>query len=248
MNIRPILEIIYEDAHILVCKKPPGIATQSRNTRTPDIESLIKRHLYQNNAIKQEPYLAVIHRLDQPVSGLLVFAKTKIAASNLNKQLQAHGFGKHYKAVLTHQPPVTLANQPLIHYMKKDSTNNRSSICEPSDNSAKKAVLNYEIISTPSSCEWNLFSHCNISNLENVTMVHVTLETGRHHQIRLQMSHLGCPILGDTKYHLTSNSNCTNNTSVNDHSVANNWEHIALCAYRLDFKHPITKKNMSFSL
>ena len=102
------LNILYEDPHILVCVKPHGIATQSKSIRYPDMVSLIKNHLAQNSTdsmkscthskSSSEPYLAVIHRLDQPVSGILVFAKTPAAAKDLNKQLQNQGFLHRMKA------------------------------------------------------------------------------------------------------------------------------------------------------
>lgn len=237
MSLPTTLTILFEDEHIIVCKKPAGTATQTRNTRTPDMESLIKRHLYRSATVKKEPYLAVIHRLDQPVSGILVFAKTPVAAKNLNQQLQNKGFSKHYKAILTTQPPEDLAKIPLVHYMKKDAANNISSICDPSDPLAKKASLSYEIINAPSEHDWDLFAHCKIAEaeLDAVSMVHIILDTGRHHQIRVQMSHLGCPIWGDSKYGTVD-------------SAAGNWEQIALCAYGLVFTHPITKKKLTFEL
>lgn len=103
MNTKRI-EILYEDAHILVCIKPHGVPTQSRRAGTPDMESLIKNHICQSAPEKGEPYLAVIHRLDQPVKGILVFAKTPFAAKELNRQLQSHGFGKYYRALADGHP------------------------------------------------------------------------------------------------------------------------------------------------
>ncbi len=227
------LNILYEDTSIIVCKKNAGIATQTKQVRTPDLESLIKRHLYQAEAIKTEPYLAVIHRLDQPVSGILVFAKTPEAAKILNQQLQTKQFGKHYKALLTSPPPNTSGK--LINYMKKDGKNNTSQICSPEDPQGKKGILNYQIIATPCEEDWNLFEHCNITDRKNVTYVQITLETGRHHQIRLQMATLGCSIWGDTKYGYCA-----------EH--ADQWQNIALCAYKLEFNHPVTGLPLLFEL
>ena len=243
MPIRNTLSIMYEDADIIVCHKPAGIATQTKNPRELDMVDLIKRHLYKNatqNTVQNNsgsPYLAVIHRLDQPVSGILVFAKTPAAAKQLNLQLQSHGFGKHYKALLTHCPDETLCNQPLVNYMKKDVRTNTSSICTKNDPLGKKAILNFNIISSPTEEDFALFSHCNLSSdnlsiLALLTAVEIILETGRHHQIRVQMSHIGCPIFGDAKYG----------------TVTQNWEQIALCAYKLEFKHPTTKKELRFLL
>ena len=92
------LNIVHEDDHVIVCCKPSGISTQTSKFGEPDMVSLLKNYLYKNQKEKREPYLAVIHRLDQPVEGLLVFAKTPFAAKELNKGLQGIGFGKYYKA------------------------------------------------------------------------------------------------------------------------------------------------------
>lgn len=229
------LEIFYEDDSIIVCKKPAGAPTQSKSTRTLDMESLIKRHLYQQATIKKEPYLGIIHRLDQPVSGILVFAKTPLAAKNLNLQLQSHNFGKYYSALLSHAPSSQYIGKPLIHYMKKNGQTNTSSICAPDDKSGKKAVLQLEtLLATDAVADtFSLFKHCNIADTTTVTPVRIELETGRHHQIRVQMAHIGCPIWGDTKY---------------GSSTSDQWQHIALCAYKLEFQHPITKKNLTFNL
>lgn len=230
------LEILFEDAHIIVCKKPAGIATQTKSVGSMDMEHLIKRHLYMTSSVKSEPYLAVIHRLDQPVSGILVFAKTPAAAKELNKQLQSKGFGKYYKALVTGDVPREAERKPVIHYMKKDNTSNTSSICDPSDPQAKKAFLTYKIIDTPNQKDIEIFSHSNIPDISLLTLLEIKLDTGRHHQIRVQMAALGCPIWGDTKYASTAP---TEN---------NKWVNIALCAYKLDFMHPITKKPFKFSL
>ena len=92
------IQIIYEDAHILVCHKPSGMPVQTNKIGAMDMVSYLKQYLYRKQEVKQEPYLAVIHRLDQPVEGLLVFAKTPFAAKELSKSLQIHQFGKHYRA------------------------------------------------------------------------------------------------------------------------------------------------------
>lgn len=232
MNKNNTLNILYEDSHIIVCQKPAGIATQTKSARNLDMENLIKRHLYQTSTTKSEPYLAIIHRLDQPVSGLLVFAKTPAAARNLNQQLQHSGFSKHYKAILTAKPLVK--EQALVNYIKKDSRTNISTICNHNDKSGKEARLHYALIEKPAESEYALFQHCQLPSYD-LPMVDIKLDTGRHHQIRVQMAHLGCPIWGDTKYG-TPPSECKN------------WTNIALCAYKLSFSHPISKKSFTFAL
>lgn len=138
------LEILYEDSHILVCVKPHGIATQSKRIGSPDMVNLLKNHIYQSNPSQGEPYLAVIHRLDQPVKGILVFAKTPFAAKELNKQLTSQGFGKYYRALVDGRPPQDEGK--LENYMIKDTKTNTAKICTANTKGAKIARLSYKII------------------------------------------------------------------------------------------------------
>ena len=128
--------ILYEDREILVCSKPHGIPVQSRRIGTPDMESMLKNHLARQG---QEPYLAVIHRLDQPVSGLLVFAKTKKSAASLNAQLTGSSFGKYYRALTEEIPSVPSGT--LRDYIVRDGRTNTSRICSPDTPGAKKRSL-----------------------------------------------------------------------------------------------------------
>lgn len=210
MNLR----ILFEDTHIIVCYKPSGIATQTSRIGSPDMVSLLKNYLHKKN----EPYLAVIHRLDQPVEGILVFAKTPFAAKELNRQMQANGFGKFYKAVLCGKPEKPEGT--LENYMVKDGRTNTSRVCSKEETGAKRAVLSYRI------CD-----EITVDG-ENYPVAEIRLQTGRHHQIRVQMAHMGCPLLGDVKYNPKESS----------------VRQIALCAYRLEFIHPKTKKRMQFEI
>ena len=182
-----------------------------------DMVSLLKNYL-------KGGYVAVIHRLDQPVEGVLVFAKTPFAAKELSKGLQGAGFGKYYKAVLWGIPSHKSAT--LEDYLVKDGRTNTSRVCEPSEKDAKKAVLSYEVIATGK------------DNGKDISLVKVKLDTGRHHQIRVQMANMGCPIWGDTKYGVQDGTKKSNGA----------WQKIALCAYRLEFTHPKTKKQMTFEI
>ena len=112
------LNILFEDSDIIVCEKPHGTATQSRRIGSPDMVNLIKRHIYETSSDKSEPYLAVIHRLDQPVRGILVFAKTPAAAKDLNRQLQNGDFGKYYLALTNGIPSDTSGT--LENYLYKN--------------------------------------------------------------------------------------------------------------------------------
>lgn len=235
------LQILYEDSHIIVCFKPHGIATQSRRPGQPDMEHMILNHLAASghNTLSQKaaiPYLAVIHRLDQPVSGILVFAKTPQAAKTLNKQLTAEGFGKHYLALVDGIPAE--AHGTLINYMVKDGHTNTSRICEKNTAGAKWAKLSYQVLSCQELPYTKIFPQATSKSAEYMNshaLLAVTLSTGRHHQIRVQLAHIGCPIVGDTKYNPNADT-------------LQGWQTIQLCAYKLTFRHPITSQLMHFDL
>lgn len=227
------VDILHEDDFIIVCKKPAGLATQTKQTRAHDLVTILKRYLYMKNPKAGEPYLGIIHRLDQPVSGLLVFAKDSRSAATLSKAMLDHDFGKHYAAILSDKPN-NEAGQ-LVDYMVKSQTENISRVCAASEGGAKKAVLNYQVVNTPSSQELALFPFIELdSSKTSHSYVRIKLETGRHHQIRVQTSHAGYPIIGDSKYGIGPQ--------------LGNWKNIALCAYKLNFKHPNTQKSLCFSL
>ena len=216
--------IIYEDPHIIVCRKPAGIPTQTARIGTSDMESMLKNYL-------SGGYLAVIHRLDQPVEGLLVFAKTPAAARELNRQLTTSGFGKYYRAVVQGVPEP--AEGTLEDYMVKDGRTNTSRICDKSTPGAKSARLHYRIE--------KIFKDSDPA----ASLVKIKLDTGRHHQIRVQMAHIGCPLVGDRKYGACDPEKADEkNVPVHTKSA----EPLRLCAYRLEFKHPATRRNMIFEL
>lgn len=208
------LQILYEDKEVIVCYKPAGVPTQTARLGEQDMVSLLKNHL-------KGKYVAVVHRLDQPVEGILVFAKTAAAAKVLNREMQGAGFGKFYQAVLWGVPGERTGT--LENYLIKDGRTNTSRIASPTEKNAKKAILSYEVLKTGK------------DNEKDISLVKIKLDTGRHHQIRVQMANLGCPIWGDTKY---------NPLLLGDKK----WRQIALCAYRLEFVHPKTGKNMVFEV
>lgn len=225
--------IIYEDPHIIVCHKPAGVPVQSARIGTADMVSLLKNHLASSakGAGANKPYyLAVIHRLDQPVEGLLVFAKTPAAAKDLNRQLTSSGFGKYYRAVVNGipEPP----EGTLEDYMVKDGRTNTSRICTKETHGAKLARLHYR---TEKICE---------DSKPVTSLVKIKLDTGRHHQIRVQMAHLGCPLAGDRKYGQIS----ADRPGTGNLIRKNNNAPLKLCAYRLEFKHPANGKEMTFEL
>ena len=229
-------ELLYEDTELLVCHKPAGMATQSARVGSMDVESFLKNHIYQTT--KKPPYLAVIHRLDQPVEGILVFAKTPAAAKELNQQLQSHQFRKDYRAFVSGTVPTK--SDTLTDYLVKDGKTNTSAVCNAKTPGAKKAVLEYQVVSdTANASTANASSEASpkATFLSTYTQLEIHLQTGRHHQIRVQLAHLGCPILGDKKYDPAQKPN-----------VFSDRRQIALCAFHLEFRHPKTKKQMTFTI
>lgn len=222
MRTKHALTILYEDNDIIVCVKPHGLATQTKRAGSQDLEHMLLNHIAGSNP-GSRPYLAVIHRLDQPVSGILVFAKNKSAAAALNRQLNSSGFGKHYLALVDGCPEEPSAD--LTDYLVKDGRANTSRICTPDTPDAKFARLHYEIRKPTEQQD----------SFDGRTCLEVTLDTGRHHQIRVQLAHLGCPIVGDTKYNPAA-------------SNVRGYQELKLCAFRLDFKHPRTGKPMHFEI
>lgn len=213
------LKILFEDTHVIVCYKPAGVPTQTSKIGSQDMVSILKNYLYKNQKEKKEPYVAVIHRLDQPVEGILVFGKTPFAAKELSAQMQGAGFGKYYQAVVCGK--FEEKSGKLEHYMVKDGRVNLSKVCDPSIKDAKRAVLFYEV------------EEEGLEDGEERSLVNIKLETGRHHQIRVQMAAAGCPIWGDAKY---------------NEKQSNGRRKIALCASHLEFLHPKTKEKMIFEI
>lgn len=231
--------ILFEDTQLLICHKMAGIAVQTKHLGEQDMESLLRNYLAKKG---EKPYVGVVHRLDQPVEGVMVFAKNPKATATLNKQLQNHGFGKYYLAVLQGHLPEQSGT--LVNYLCKDGRKNTSFVVEQSEPDAKKAILHYELIEAQ----------------PDESLVKIKLETGRHHQIRVQMAHIGCPLTGDGKYALpvgesikddaTNEKLTKDKTSKNPLNVGTSRQSdgIALCSYRIEFIHPVSGKKMQFQI
>jgi 23S rRNA pseudouridine1911/1915/1917 synthase len=215
-----MLDILYEDDYILVCVKPVGIESQSSRSFEPDMVSQIKNYLSGIYTCGKPPYVGVIHRLDKPVGGIMVYAKNPFAAVELSKELQAHKIRKKYYAVLCGKPVDNVGK--LVDYLWKDGKTNTSKVVTASHEGAKRAELNYRLIAVKQ--EDQLLS-----------LVEVELITGRHHQIRVQFSHLGFPLWGDNRYRPEV-------IQGNHHGR----DTIGLYAYELKFQHPKTKKELLF--
>lgn len=220
--------IIYEDDHIIVAYKPAGIATQTSRVGQQDMVSELKNYIHKDNkksGINKEPYLGLIHRLDQPVCGLLVFAKTKTAAASLSHQLENGEIEKYYYAIVLGKPQKS--KDILIDYLYKDGRTNMSYIVKEDFPEAKKAALEYRTVKTLVALEENI----------EATMLEIKLITGRHHQIRVQLSSRDIPILGDGKY---------GSMKSKDFSKDSACKNLALCAHKLRFKHPMSGEEMTF--
>lgn len=241
------LKILYEDKYIIVCNKPAGVSSQTERSFDPDMISILMNHLHESGV--EQPYVGVIHRLDKPVSGVMVYAKTKEAAASLSKELAEHSFSKRYYAIVmadessvngttnsTNKFIQKLGDQgTLENYLLHDVKSNSSTVvdCSADQNNstitnknAKLAKLNY-----------TLLNQLTIDGI-NLALLDIELLTGRHHQIRVQLSHAGCPILGDMKY----NKNMQEKLPYKIKKVG-----LTLCAYSLTFKHPKTGEVMSFT-
>ena len=175
------LNILYEDNHIIVIEKKPNILSQSDITGDVDLLTLVKEYVKEKYNKPGNVYIGLVHRLDRPVGGIMVFARTSKAAKRLNEQIKNHEFNKTYIALL--DGVLKTKKGTLIDYLYKDN-NGISKVVNKDYNGAKRCELNYEVI----------------DYIGNNTLVKINLITGRHHQIRLQFSNLGYPLCGDQRY------------------------------------------------
>lgn len=204
------LEILYEDNHIIVVVKPNNILSQSDNTNDIDMLTIIKGYIKEKYNKLGNVYLGLVHRLDRPVSGVMVFAKTSKAASRLSDQVRTHALKKNYMAIVYDNG--TLKDKDIfVDYLYKDSDNNSKVVDE---SKGKYSELSYEVISRDKNV--------------NLTLVDISLKTGRHHQIRVQFASRNHALYGDQRYGLQDK------------------QQIALHAYKLEFIHPTTKEKMVF--
>lgn len=196
-----MLKILYEDREIIVVWKPVGMESQGGRGFAPDMVSEIKRHIHNLSPEKGEPYLAVIHRLDKPVSGVLVYAKTKKTANALSKQVSGGLMKKKYLAVVCGKPVDNSGT--LVDYLLKDEKINLSRIVDKGTTGAKRSELSYLVKNSRAVEPYGMLS-----------LVEIQLVTGRHHQIRVQMAGHGMPLWGDNKY----------NSAVAGHVALAAWE------------------------
>lgn len=237
--------ILYEDNHILVCHKPAGIATQTARVGQADMVSEMEnylarklsqggrqgeseeKHFDRSGNVSPRQRIYVVHRLDQPVEGILVFAKQQAAAAALSAQAAGEEMEKAYLALVCDLRGKETAGI-LTDYLLKDGKTNMSRVVPPEVKGAKEARLQYEILED---AETESGLRCKVAK--------VRLYTGRHHQIRVQMANAGLPLLGDHKYADKEAIALSERLGIRD---------VALCAYRLAFIHPVTKEKMQFEI
>lgn len=221
-------KILHEDNHILVVHKPAGLAVQSARIGQADVVSELKKYLAKSAG--SNPYLGIIHRLDQPVEGVLVFAKNPKAAADLSRQLQGDNFCKEYLAVVCGK--MDDKSGELVDYVEKE--NGMAVVTTPEK--GKKAVLQYQVMEhviAKSAVKENL------SGEEYISLLRITLKTGRFHQIRIQFSHAGHPLVGDKKYGTGESLALSEELRVRN---------VALCAETLTFVHPYSKEKLVYSV
>ena len=206
------LEVLYEDNHLIIVNKKSGDIAQGDKTGDTPLSDIVKSYIKEKFNKPGNVFLGVVHRLDRPTTGVIIFARTSKALERLNKMLRDKKINKTYWAVVKNKPAKT--EDTLTNYLKKNPKNNKSTAYKHEIEGSKRAVLHYKVL----------------KSLDNYHLLEVDLETGRHHQIRCQLSSIGSPIKGDLKYGF--------NRSNKDGSIH-------LHARRIEFIHPVSKEQIS---
>lgn len=205
------MKVVYEDNHIIIVNKCSGEIVQGDKTGDKPLSDTVKEYIKQKYNKPGNVFLGVVHRLDRPVSGLVVFAKTSKALSRLNDMFRTGDVHKTYWAIVKRRDIATEGT--LTDWLTRNERQNKSYAHEREVPGAKKAVLKYKVRAVA----------------DNYMLIEVTLLTGRHHQIRCQLSHMGCPIKGDLKYGAPR---------------SNPDGSISLLSRRVEFVHPMSKENI----
>lgn len=212
-----MIEVLYEDNHLLVVKKPPNLLTQGDDSGEVNLLDMAKLYIKEKYQKPGDVYLGMVHRLDRPVGGVITFARTSKAANRLTQQIQAREIEKYYLSVV--EGNIKEKKGVLENYLIKDRNQNISFVVSKEEPGAKFARLFYEKIATIQETS------------ESYTLLKIKLETGRSHQIRLQLAHFGHPLFGDNKYGEKTNQST---------------KQLALWSCEMGFTHPTTKEKMRF--
>ncbi|MCR5149447.1 MAG: RluA family pseudouridine synthase [Eubacterium sp.] len=225
------LEILYEDEYLLAAVKPAGISSQGDKSNDTDMVSEVQNYLFDKSDSDEEPYTAVIHRLDKPVGGILLFAKDRETAAKLSDMQQDSRIVKYYQAVLTGELPE--ASGDFTDYLLTDTKTGITKVVSKDTKGAKKAELSYEVLDE--------------FDTDNGPLSYVLIEllTGRHHQIRCQMAAHGAPVWGDMKYNPAFSGKASgkdNKKPGRNHGgkKSGNKHEVGLYFSRMEFDHPIT--------
>ncbi len=217
------MEVIYEDNHIIIVNKQSGEIVQGDKTGDRPLSDIVKDYIKVKYQKPGEVFLGVVHRLDRPVSGLVVFARTSKALTRLNKMFAESEVHKTYWAIVRSEELRVKSEefaaaiqgwQTLTHWLVRNEKQNKSYAYDHEKPNAKKAILKYRAI----------------AHSDNYTLLEVNLMTGRHHQIRCQLAEMGCPIKGDLKYGAPR---------------SNPDGSISLMSRRVDFIHPVSKERIT---
>ncbi|MEQ8711466.1 MAG: RluA family pseudouridine synthase [Cyclobacteriaceae bacterium] len=212
--MRISLEIIHEDNHLLVINKPAGVLVQGDSTGDVTLADICKDYVRRKYNKPGNVFMGVVHRLDRPVSGVIVFAKTSKALTRLNKLFQERQVKKTYWAIVKNRPPET--EEVLVHWLIKDKTRNVTSAYTRKKPGSLESTLTYRVV----------------NSVQRKHLLSVEPETGRPHQIRVQLAKVGCPIIGDLRY---------GNPPPNDDAS------ICLHARNLEFEHPVLKTMVRYT-
>ena len=213
------LKILYEDNHIIVVVKKPGIPTQEDKTGDKDMLTIVKEYIKVKYNKPGNVYLGLVHRLDRMVGGVMVFAKTSKAASRISEYIRQKNVKKRYLAVVNGTLPVSDQKVELRNYLVKNERLNMSRVVDSTTKGSKEAILEYKVLKN--------FTY----NGKDYSLVDIDLHTGRHHQIRLQFTHIGNPHYGDIKY---------------GQKVNKVGQNLALFSYYLSFFHPTKDEYLEF--
>lgn len=205
------MEVVYEDNHIIIVNKRPGEIVQGDKTGDEPLVETVRNYIKEKYAKPGNVFCGVVHRLDRPVWGLVVFAKTSKALSRLNEMFRDGRVKKTYRAIVRNKPELSEAR--LVHFIKSIERNNKSYAYTMPKDGAKEAALSYRLIGSS----------------DRYHLLEINLETGRKHQIRVQLSSIGCPIRGDLKY---------------GDKRSNPDGSISLQAFRIEFEHPVSHKQI----
>lgn len=213
------LKILYEDNHIIVVIKKPGIPVQEDKTGDLDMLTIIKAYLKEKYNKPGNVYLGLVHRLDRMVGGVMVFAKTSKAASRISEYIRQKNVKKRYLAIVNGKLPVSQKPVELKNYLIKNERLNMSKVVAKDTKGSKEAILEYKVLKNF------------MFNDKMYSLVDIDLHTGRHHQIRLQFSNIGHPLYGDIKY---------------GQKINKVGQNLALFSYYLSFFHPTKDEYLEF--